>query len=49
MDIVPFHNPRLAPYAIAALKAIQTSGRPAGLAVAIENVLDDLSDLSADF
>lgn len=48
MGILAFHNPRLAASATAALKAIRTGGRAPGLAVAIENTLDDLTELSSD-
>jgi hypothetical protein len=48
MDILAFHNPRLAAIATAALKAIRTDGRAPGLAVAVENTLDDLTDPSRD-
>ncbi|MEV4758528.1 hypothetical protein AB0J86_25950 [Micromonospora sp. NPDC049559] len=48
MDILAFHDPRLAASATAALRAIRTGGRARALAVVIENTLDDLAGLSRD-
>ncbi|WP_109603367.1 hypothetical protein [Actinoplanes xinjiangensis] len=48
MDILAFHDRSLAAEAIAALKAVRTAGRATGLAVLIDNTLDDLADPSSD-
>jgi hypothetical protein len=46
MDILAFHDPSLAPAATAALKAVRTGGRATMLTAAIDNTIDDLSELS---
>jgi len=48
MDILAFHDPSLAAEAVAVLKAIPTDGRAPGIAVSIDNTLDDLTGASRD-